>query len=223
MVHRDPETGRFVSDSGGGHGDASYGRTRTITGAMHSEIAAADLAGGTTTDTVEAGAALELIDFDEVLVQENEVYEVVMARLLYYVNAHTTATAEGWVGVGWEVTTDQNLGTGELRPPFTGSGSGIAGSNATISQDSRRAEQTFDHGFLNAEPSHSDTTNGLAAGADYNIVDRQIEYRQAFDRGPMFDMDDSWFVPHRYHIDNIDDHAVQFGVACQLEGVVHDV
>lgn len=219
MPARDPETGQFVSAGGAG---TPYNETRTINGVMHSEIPAADLSGGTTTEKVEGHTAVELIDFDSVLIAENEVFEVLRARLTYYCSAHTTATAEGYVGVSADVTTNTELGVGETLPPFfVGNATDVG--LADIKNASARGEDTYDTAFLFAEPSVADSAAGLAAGANNHIVDHTITYRDGFAGGPTFDMDDSWFVPHVFMVDNISDHAVQFGCVAHLEGVVHDL
>lgn len=219
-VKRDPETGEFTS--GGG---VDWADTRTIVGTVYTEIPAADLSGGTIDEEVQGDPGLELVDWDGIIVQENEVVEVVDAMFMAHVSAHTTATAEGFVGVGFEVKTDNSIDQQGLEPPFFGGGGDLNSASGIVdgNNSTQRLEGNVFTGYLAGEPSHSDTTNTLAGGAEYAQLHQWYPYREVYDQGPMYDMDDSWFVPHEFHVDNISDHAVQFGIVCQAQALVHEV
>lgn len=223
MPRRDPETGKFVSSKS----DVSetWRESDQIVTQMHLSIPAADLSGGTSTFTFENDNDLAIADFGEV-VDNDEVFELVEGRYDLYLSMHTTATAEAMVGAGWTISPDlEGPQVGQIDPPhFSGSSASIGG---TVVNRTRSAIEENDNllegGYLIAENSHSDTTNGLAAGSDKDRERKHVRYTDPWGGGPMYDSDDELYLTGEFHVDNASDIAVHLGCQALLRGVVHEV
>lgn len=219
MAARDPDTGQFVSGGGGGALPA-YGETRTVVGMLSTEIPAADLGGGQTRADAEADGNLEIIDFDQVLVQEGEVFEVLFANWTAALKIHTTNTAEAYAELDYTVGTDLEQDDRTSGPFFVSSVD--IGNNIDATNGSGREESALWRGRLFSSNQFGDSTNGLGAGMDADRERRQFPFGALYGQGPLFDMDDSLYVPHHYDIDNVSDSAVNAGFGLELTGVVHE-
>lgn len=104
MVHRDPETGKFVSDSG------TYEDIEAVSFSANLGIEAANLNGaaGFIGGQTHPFEGVELVDYDEV-VDRNERLELLAASHSLFVMANSTETADGTVTAALEVSADPAL------------------------------------------------------------------------------------------------------------------
>lgn len=209
-VRRDPDTGKFVAQS-----DAdplTFRDHETINGTLHGEVPAADLSGQTFEDFESDD--FNIIQFGRLIDDPDEVAEIAWLRFVATLEPHTTATAEGHAGLGYELSEDTSLNGMGQAPPFF-AGSDFEELIADYTRRSREANAVLVSGRLGSSPSHSDSTNGLAGGADYGFDAVEIPFRDLYGIGPMYDQFDDLFVPHRFEADNISDHAVTWSFAAQ--------
>lgn len=211
MPRRDPVTGKFVSSD-------RAGKQKTVVASLASSIPAADLAGNLTIQTVTGDEAM-LVDFTPIL-DNDEVFSLDAIQGRAFLAGPTTSTAEGEIRCEYGLTRDFGVRPGSINSsPYWGPqdrDSGIVDIQAGQHTDTSE----FWTSQLAATPSHSDSVNGLAAGAD---IDRErIQWSWSGD-GPQFDESDEVVVPHELTCDNISDHAIEFDVAVRFEGRVREV
>lgn len=221
MVHRDPETGKFVSSGDSGHFD-SYRDLRSASGLVSAEIPAADLSGGTTAHDSLEDANL-LLDGDRYL-EPNELMELVAVAFTSTLSGPTTASAESSMAAavqyGFEETFEGVIDT----PPAFWAGSGLIENSGVY--DVNRGDEDADSALwmerLQATADFGDSTNGLGAGADIDRARRFIPYRRLYGLGPTLSADESLFAPIRIFTDNVSDHAVQVEAAVHAVYKVHE-
>lgn len=213
MVHRDPDTGKFVS---GGSARDLRADMDTVTGAITYRIPAADNAGGVTEQEVD-GEAAELIDFTGVL-DDDETFRIRLMSLTVDLSLPTTATAEGYGAAAWQLRTD----FGNAAPSRNGIGFNNAPNRedgiADIVVGQMEESDIIDAGILTASPSHSDTVTAVAAGADFAHEHRYL--RPAVDLGSVLtvDEDDELSLPTRLKTENVSDHQIVFGATLVCYG-----
>lgn len=217
MVRRDPDSGKFVSGSGG----VDWSETTAVEASYTSLIPAADLSGGTGQHNVD-GEEAEIIDFSEVMAND-EVFEVLGIQMSANLGLPTTATAEG------SATFRFGLGSSSDRSVHGNSGPFYAG-GFDVEQDSVDVQKSQNvdpgillNGNLYAEPSHSDTTNGLAAGAAPANEQWVVSPEEALGASPVYDRDDELYLVHEIDVDNISDHAVRAAVLLTVHGRVEEL
>lgn len=220
-VVQDPETGRFVSVDDADRQRMTWTDTEVFTGAVWHEIPAADLSGQTQAQLFEERPGSELIDFGQEL-DNDEVFEALTIDYGFKLYAHTTATAEGYVEAATGITANVPASSWVAEnTPFFGN---IEFQNGIIDSavfNDETEEEWLANAFLAAEPSHSDTTNAVAAGAMYDEVRRLVPLRLLYGTGPMYDDNDSLFAPVHFNVDNVSDHAVGLAVYCLVRGPIH--
>lgn len=222
MPRRDPQTGKFVS---GGDSGVSYDELETAIGAVDLEIPAADLSGGQTTERFD-GAEIELMDFGDLINRHDQSIEIVEAVFDAELTAHTTQTAESFVGVGFSVREEPERDAWSRDPVFfsgaqfeTGDDAGIVDGRAL----SARYAGTIWGALLQATGNIGDSTNGLGAGSDFARESERVQFVPRYDRGPVYDESDDWYVSGEFFVDNASDHAVEMNLRTQVWGrVVED-
>lgn len=212
MPRRDPNTGKFVSGS-----SVSWTDTTRITAVMHSNIPAADLAGGKVSAPV-TGDNAEFVNFSKHL-DHDEMFRLLSIDLTAVLALPTTATAESAGEVTYVLSrAGENSIARTNSPFFNGNIHREQGIVDLTASDGETAE-TLAIGELQASNSLRDTATGTAAGAD---IDRDRRVIHFGGRGPAFDRDDEIYVPHEFDVDGISDHAVDASWHALLHGVVED-
>lgn len=199
MPHRDPETGKFVSSAS--HGGCWEGLEIINFDVTH-RIDAADLAGGNSNSTWEGSTAV--VDFGDIL-DEFEVGEVVEANLRSTLSMPTTATAESFGRAVWELKSEPTLTT------FISNA--LAGADETENTIDAKIGSNHDNeviarSALHATADLNDTTNGTGAGAHISEDRQELNYRNRFGGGPVFDEDDELYLPVVLQTDNVSDHRI---------------
>lgn len=218
MVRRDPQTGKFVS---GSSSDGWHEQTR-VAGRTSYTIPAADLAGGNTT-VKPVGSATELVDFTEVL-GNDEVFEVLAAHVSASFFMPTTATSESSGFASFFISADNEVkGAMDATPTFYGGGQNDEYSKADISRASNEAGTIMYHTTLAGEAGHSDSATGLAAGASVANESEWLPFHRDLGGGPVFDRDDELYAPGEISVDNVSDHAVVLSVSVVLYGRVEEL
>lgn len=217
MPRRDPSTGKFVSG-----GDLDWSDTTVVTGSLASTIPAADLAGGQTQAEV-MGENSQIVNLNNEL-DHDETFEVVWAYLSISLALPTTATAESYAALEWTLRTDLGRNFIAGNPGWGGSATKTAG---IVDIEVHEGERYNDAsivagGRLRAENSHSDSVNGLAAGADSDREDVKLPFFTEMGGGPSLDQDDEMSVPHQFTVDNASDHSVQASFDLAMRGIVHE-
>lgn len=216
MPRRDPKTGKFVS----GGGALDWSDVTVINGEYHSEIPAADLAGGKTSVTVD-GDSTELIDFTPLLASD-EVYVIDSCRINAVLAGPTSATAEGSMFVTYALGGDSSGGGG--IPQFYGGSTHKEDGIVDIKQGSGEISPRWYTDQLAGTPSMRDTATGTAGGSDWGSHDDWVHFSTLLGaRGPVYDRDDEIYLPHQIAVDGIDDHAVQASWTVTLYGTVDEV
>lgn len=190
---------------------------RTYVGSISYVVPAADLGGGTADVGQIQGDETELIDFNADL-HSDETFHVAWGHFQAILGPHTTATAEGWARAGVEFSRNGSqsdaksafLATNYEEDVFDVNRSRIGETTGTLHRSQ-----------LHAEPSHSDTANGLAGGSDYDR-DRALIPFGEWGRMPAFDADDEVYAPTAIDADNISDHAIEVRAEVELHGPVVD-
>lgn len=219
MPRRDPQTGKFVSGGGGFGG--SVDRMTTISGGLSGLIPAADLAGGVTEVTVD-GEDAEIVNLSKFL-DSDETFEVAWAALDAYLGLPTTATAESSANLTYELRTDlENMGKAGHAARSSHYGGSVTHESgiADMRKDEGEDSSLLYVGSAYAEPSHSDTTNGLAAGSDSYSDSVLLPIKAEMLRTVRLDEDDEVMVASRIGVDNISDHAVVWGFGLTMHGAV---
>lgn len=207
---RDPHTGKFRSgDRPDNFDHESIAASITVT------LPAADLGGGTLTEEVD-GEQGELIDFTEPL-NRDEIFELHSLQVSTTLSMPTTATAEGSAELAYQVVTDF-AGPGPAgRPSFYGGPVEQEDGIADVNTFQDHEDDYLARGRLVASPSHSDTVNALAGGAD-NANENYIV--------PVHDLrldeNDELTVPMALAVNNVSDHAVVATVDVVAHGWIDD-
>lgn len=219
MVYRGPD-GKFRSD------DDRQGRCdrhTAFTGYLSSTIPAADLSGGENVDLVD-GEESVIIDFGDEL--DND--EVFVPELLYItagLHGPTTASAESSLSLGYMLSTDlQNVRPANAwRGTFYGAGETTSQGIVDVAQNDSSDDSVLFAGGMFGSPSHSDSTNGLAAGNDAGHETTRLPLATETGHSVSLDADDELSVPHQIASDNVSDHAVQASFAVHVFGAVYDI
>lgn len=212
---RDPSTGKFVS----GSGVDAWHDVESISGALRSNLPAADLAGGTG-NTVVNYRESEIVDFTNIL-DNDEIFEVLGGHLVATLAMPTTATAEGSAQLNWVLRGDPEEGAGE-HPPFYGFGPELSDGIADIRQQQYDDNDRLAVGHLTATPSFLDTVNALGGGGDDGFDRAELDFSDV-GTGPQYDADDEIGIPHTFYYDGVSDHAISAGFDLHLFGRVHDL
>lgn len=207
MVHRDPQTGKFVSGpSGSGECWADFD---TVISDNVYRIDAADLSGGNQNKAWEGKTPI--VDFGAIL-EDFDVGELVALQIKSHLSIPTTSTAEAWARAVAQVRSE----------PGTSSAVGQALVGSTESDeivDMLQAQsldnETYHIETLAATNSHSDTTTNVAAGADIAERETLINFRELAGGGPVFDEDDELYLPVQLETDNISDSKVFYEATVQ--------
>lgn len=222
MVHRDPETGKFVADEGGGVFE-EMDRETTISGGLSVNIPAADLGGGNVTETVD-GDDGELVNLSNHL-DADEVFEARLIIVDTFLGLPTTATAEGSALVSYQVQTDLssfNNAEQGLFSGFYGGATTLETGIADVRQNDEMDGSIVHTGAMYAESSALDTTNGVGTGSDHSEDTVVIPAKAQAGRSLLVDEDDEIGVSSRIGIDNVSDHAVTYGFGITMHGGVFE-
>lgn len=222
---RDPETGKFRSDSEGGGRRPSpdFDRWETFSGSIAVQIPAADNAGGTTVEQW-TGDSGHLIDFDGEL-DNDELFRLQSVELTTSLALPTTATAEGSAVVGYVVASDPAdpipLTT---RTTALGPLSAVDAEEGVL--DIAQAQLDDDDVLLTgaqyAEASLMDTVNGVGAGANYANDSRSWSPWSEFGRTIDFDESDELAVTGELETRNVSDHQAIFTAFVTVHGWVDE-
>lgn len=214
MVRRDPDTGKFVSDSGGQQYD--HHEMTTIQGSLGVEIPAADLSGGTTAHPKLEGEDTEIIDFTGVI-GGDEAFEVVHARYNVVFFPGTTSSGQGREALMVEIGP-----TGALQmnnsPAFWQTD--VENDVYDIGTESVDDTDVLHHAFL---AGHSETKDGTGASGSgtYMRDAATVPYKALTGgMGPTFDQDDELFAPLRMWTDAVSNHAAEAFITVNLSGKV---
>lgn len=221
MVRRDPETGQFVSGAGGG-GTKAWSETEQVVGAISFTINAADLSGGTGSRSV-MGEDCKLVDFGDFLAND-EVFIIDSMQVVAAFGLPTTATAESSGTFGYSILPKGSGAHANHSSPFyRGSADRTSDQNVDVNHAWNSGDSAFAVGYLRAEASHSDTTNGLAAGAEYENERYTVNFRTDYGARPAFDQDDELYAPCELSFDNISDHAVDATIKVLVQGEIQEL
>lgn len=213
MPHRDPETGKFVSGSGGMRDLRAD--MDTVTGAISYRIPAADNAGGETSQEVN-GEEAELIDFTGVL-DDDETFRIQAMSLTVALSLPTTSTAEGWGSAAWQLRTDfGNASPSEVAGRLDGAQreEGII----DVVPDQREESDIIEAGVVTAEASHSDTVTGVGAGGHHGYDHRYFRPAEMLGAVVTVDEDDELSIPTLLRTENVSDHRIVFGATLVCYG-----
>lgn len=225
MVHRDPQTGKFVSDD-----DAtSWSDIKTMEGSLGVSIPAAELGGGTNSENITGDDAV-VIDFDNAL-DNDEVYEVRRMQVTIAGSLPTTATAEGSGYLACGVSRDGNRAEAvQQTAPFYGGPTDYQVTDAASTVDVNGTKglrpddnETLWAGKVYLANSMNDTANSVAGGADNAEMNEQVAFHDELGAGPVFDANDELYTILELGYDNISDHAVVGHVGVVTQGVVHQL
>lgn len=212
-MHRDPNTGKFVSGS-------SDGRPQTFSGTVTATVPAADLSGGTVAQDMDGTGtiAVNMSDF----LDSDEVFDLAVLDVASTLSLPTTATAESSAQVEFNVTPDVGERTGDSTPSFYGGPveeeEGFADLNSNHDDS-----LVFYRGRLASGASVADTVNGLGAGAAPGNEHDSVNFRTDVGWTPGLDEQDEVAVPFELMADNISDHAIVFTADLLLMGTVRTV
>lgn len=224
MPRRDPQTGQFVSSDSPGNYD--WQDIRSISGVNHMEIPAADLAGGTGTSTAVGHPEAQIVDFTNVLDQD-EVFRVLQIRANHLLYLPTTSTAESSSIATFEVSEEPNgataLGSGGAPTHYGGNQNASSGIiDIGAGAGGGKVSGVLYTGEMTAEASLGDSVNGLGAGAAPDRLREVVEF-QHLGGGPIYDADDELYVPTRIGYENISDHAIQVTHNVLVRGLVEEL
>lgn len=220
MVHRDPETGQFVSRS---MEFVEQSEAKTLVASLSSVIPAADLGGGTGTSAFTDADATEFVDFTPFL-ENDEVFEAVAMQYEASLYLPTTATAEGSGGFAFAIRDEPRLGAiNNGDSSFYDGGPDFEDGDADIRVRSVERTGTLAVGSMYGENSINDTGSSVALGADYENTNELISFMDSHGYMPAFDRDDELYLPHQISFDNISDHAIGGTVVAALHGRVTEL
>jgi hypothetical protein len=215
MVHRDPETGRYVSDS---HSMARLCPSADrYVGSLGYRIPAADLS-GTSEQTVN-GEDAEILDFDA-LVGDDEILEVYAIHLETVLAGPTTATAESAMTATWALRTDYG-GIGEIQAASEAFGVNSPDTEegiVDVIQSQEADDDILASGTHYAEASFRDTSNGTGGGSDSSRERTELQLASDLDSVLHVDIEDEITIPTQIRAQEVDDHAVFFGAQIVLYG-----
>lgn len=231
MVHRDPETGQFVSGSGGDSMDTTYSDLEWYHQRYH--LYAEHASGsGTNTYTVGDDRALDTERAPPDGLDSNEVAELVTARIIEWAGVLNTGDvdtepgmAEYRLGVGFNTHGDE---FSVFTPDTDVENSDFIGSGDTSSGAVSIGEPTDDPGELLATYGNVawpglDTTNGAGAGA--GPVGERREHVLDFsglDAGPVVDKTDDLTVAAKVDKRQLS-NGVRAGFQLHLGYRVHEI
>lgn len=202
MVHRDPETGKFVSSAAGG-GDCWEDLTILVGDVTH-RVDAADLSGGN--QLFGSGAAnAPLFDFGDIL-GEHDVGEIVSMYVKASLYGPTTATAESFIRGHLQLRTEPSEGDVQV-------GKGLSGAHHTedsidTKSNGRNEDEILWATSMFGVTNFNDTVNATGGGPGIGESEVNIEFRNIFGGGPVLDDDDEIYAPVAFETDNISDHRV---------------
>lgn len=207
---RDPHTGKFVSGDMPSHMDHE-----SIAASITATIPAADLAGGVITEEVD-GEASELIDLTPVL-DRDEIFELRTVDIAATLSLPTTATTEGAGEMAYQLLTDFGGPGPAFRPVHFGGPVEIEDGIADVNAAQDHEDRYIARSRLVASPSHSDSVNALAAGADNGHEHYQVAVPDV-----RLDEDDEIACPMAFAVDGVSDHAIVGTVDVTVHGWVDD-
>lgn len=227
MVHRDPETGRFVSDDSDGYmapffydgddrGAIDVDATETFTAALQYFIPAADLSTGSDTATVDGEEAIA-VDFTEFL-DSDEVFVAHSFDLHVQITPNRTATAEHVINCDYALR-----GDGQLGPVTLGIGSTRSDGIIDVFQEESEDDDIIFQGAITGSGDLADSTNSLAGGADQTHADHSVTFPEAALPAPAFDQDDELYVPARIQVRGSDDQGINVRFAVTARGKTYDL
>lgn len=214
MVHRDPETGRFLPGSGEAWDDIEVSTFAASVGVQASDLTGGTGFGGGDNNEWEG---LELIDYDDIVDRNEELRLLGIAHhLAVYVNS--TETADGSVAAAVEVSASPSLTTttqraarpttGALSTTGAGAGNAVGGSDVddTIDLVGRPLAATGHAPF-------SDGATGVGGGGSEGMDSQESTLFPAeFGR---FHPRDELFLNGRISAWNIDDAGVHVTLSGQ--------
>lgn len=213
MVHRDPDTGKFVSDDDDGMDYVDVDGTEVYTGQLSTEVAAADLSTGEDSVTID-GEAAEVIDFTQYL-SSDEVFVCHAIELTVTSEPDRTASAEHNFNIQYTARRNSEplLGTGQPDQP-----SGIGITAATDSAE----DDVLLSGLVNGAGDFADSASGVSGGQDAVNQVRSFSWVQNDLPAPAFDQDDEVYIPHYLVIRGSDDQTFGCEFIVTLYGKTYD-
>lgn len=217
MVRRDPQTGKFVSDSDGPGPD--YETLTAITGSVNAMIQPADLSGGTTAHDPMDSTLSEIISWDRHL-DADEVFAAKYLRYVVSLTGHTTQSAESYLMGAWAIqdSPGANRSGGVFKNPVNWGGTSDTSGVYDVARTDRESAGTLVSGRLTAEGSAADSASGLGLGAAPGFDAGSVPFQAIYGSGPIAEDEDSWYAPIRLWTDNVDDHGVSVDVFIETVG-----
>lgn len=219
MVHRDPETGQFVS-SGGHQLAQSYRDYEFKHVRSHYDVDAADLPGAFPIEE----EAIRTVSLDDCL-HRDELADLVMLNIhALQASVPGTASAENSLEARWELSLDHSsemvLGTDQ----DTGTDGGDSGVIDTAFSESDNPDILF-FGEWSAEGGYADSTNQLGGGPDAPLIQNQLNYPAEFGVCPRLDDRDEVVESFRFQDQggaDISDSLIQLSAAYTLVFAVEE-
>lgn len=214
MVHRDPDTGKFVADHDD-RGAVDLDATEVFTGKLLWQIPAADVTAGSDTQEL-SGEAAQILDFTDYL-GSDEVFVTHAVNMEVQLSAGQTATAEHVIETDYHLRSQGNVE--EVIGVTPQEEEGIV-DVANVDADD---DDIIFNGFVAGGGDFADSATGLAGGGNLNHVSHDMNYVDADLPGPAFDQDDELYVPQQILVTGSDDQSARGIFTVTVYGATYDL